>query len=492
MQIKFNRAAFLFCSLALAGFACGGSEKDDPEPEDDAGIVVVTDGGHGITDAGPVDIDAGPVISDGGSGQCTQADQYCNTDDRNGMRCKNGDWVVWTCGEGKTCSRADDGWLSCVPVGGEDGGIDDAGIHEDAGYDAGLHDAGIEDAGIPDGGIHDAGIEDAGIEDAGPDECPPNHFGADCQPCNCDHGICDEGKSGGGECLSCTGNYWGKNCDNNTINCTHGTPSIGIEGNGQCASCDEHWDLAKNCSACKPGWDIAHNCSQLAAGFGTVTDAAGNSYLTTTVDGMTWMAENLRYQANGITCHANTWEDPNFIAKYGCLYEWETVMQLSVSCETEDCTDQIQTNHQGICPQGWHVPTKTEMEKLLIAAGLTDRTDEYDATVSINLRATSWDNGASLYGFEALPAGERDKTWSGCTGRQCFYGFGEEANFWTADQGVDPEYHKRVATELDIVGHNNYVDANNEGYISWPSGAPLTSDYAFSLRCVKNADAAKK
>ena len=76
----------LIASLILIG--CGGSDEDDDfEPEDDAGIVVVTDGGHGISDSGI-------VISDGGSGQCTQADQYCNTDDRNGMRCKNGDWVV--------------------------------------------------------------------------------------------------------------------------------------------------------------------------------------------------------------------------------------------------------------------------------------------------------------------------------------------------------------------------------------------------------------
>ena len=82
---------------------------------------------------------------DGGS-KCTQADQYCNTDDRNGMRCKNGEWVKWTCGEGTTCSRADDGYLSCVSVSGEDGGIP----QEDAGHDAGISDAGIDDAGMDD------------------------------------------------------------------------------------------------------------------------------------------------------------------------------------------------------------------------------------------------------------------------------------------------------------------------------------------------------
>ncbi len=191
MQIKFNRAAFLFCSLALAGFACGGSEKDDPE--DDAGIVVVTDGGHGESDAGP-------VISDGGS-KCTQADQYCNTDDRNGMRCKNGDWVVWTCNAGTSCFRADNGYLSCVP-----------------------------------------------------DECPTGSFGESCQKCTCKHGVCNDGKKGDGKCQECSGKYWGENCDKEPT-CVHGTPSIGIDGTGKCLSCDEdYWDIDKDCAETIDGY----------------------------------------------------------------------------------------------------------------------------------------------------------------------------------------------------------------------------------------------
>ena len=75
------------------------------------------------TDAGD---DAGESMdsgaSDAGAG-CTQADQYCNADDNGGMRCKNGSWVPWTCKAGTTCSRADNGYLSCV----DDGTAPDAG-----------------------------------------------------------------------------------------------------------------------------------------------------------------------------------------------------------------------------------------------------------------------------------------------------------------------------------------------------------------------------
>ena len=45
---------------------------------------------------------------------CTLADQYCNKNDRNGMQCRDGNWVKWTCEEGTTCSRGDNGYLSCV------------------------------------------------------------------------------------------------------------------------------------------------------------------------------------------------------------------------------------------------------------------------------------------------------------------------------------------------------------------------------------------
>ena len=47
---------------------------------------------------------------------CTQADQFCSPDGVNGYICQNGGWSVGHCDEGTTCSRANDGALSCVPT----------------------------------------------------------------------------------------------------------------------------------------------------------------------------------------------------------------------------------------------------------------------------------------------------------------------------------------------------------------------------------------
>ena len=281
---KFFKPISIFITLfvlAVSGAACGGSEEDDePVQVNDAGIVVVTDGGHGTSDAGPVDIDAGPVISDGGSDKCTQADQYCNTNDRNGMRCKNGEWKVWTCKAGTTCSRADNGYLSCVPDGEGDAGITIT-------------------------------------------ECKPGYFGKNCAPCTCKHGDCNDGPEGDGKCSECyqtyvsEDNFIGDNCDEcapgyygprcEKCNCLESQEcSDGITGTG-CSKCKNPLMTGDKCDVCT----VADGT------IGTLKDARDNNreYKTTMINCREWMAENWKigsyYFPNG---------DERNVDTYGLLY----------------------------------------------------------------------------------------------------------------------------------------------------------------------------
>ena len=41
--------------------------------------------------------------------------------------------------------------------------------------------------------------------------------------------------------------------------------------------------------------------------------------------------------------------------EYGGLYQWAEMMQLPSRCNTESCSDLIQENHRGICPEGWRL-----------------------------------------------------------------------------------------------------------------------------------------
>lgn len=78
--------------------------------------------------------------------------------------------------------------------------------------------------------------------------------------------------------------------------------------------------------------------------FSTFTDPRdGNEYKIVRIGNQTWMAENLKYDAEkGSGCYDNRQTN---CSKYGKLYSWETANRVA--------------------PLGWHVPSKTEWETLL-------------------------------------------------------------------------------------------------------------------------------
>ncbi|MCX6792877.1 MAG: hypothetical protein NTY12_02530 [Candidatus Falkowbacteria bacterium] len=116
------------------------------------------------------------------------------------------------------------------------------------------------------------------------------------------------------------------------------------------------------------------NCGQ------RIADADGNQYDTVEIGGQCWMKQNLNAgtmvtSVNTGSNHSNQTNDSlvekycysNLSAScvtYGGLYEWQEAMALPASCVNTDCSSQIQTPHQGICPSGWHIPTDAEFNIL--------------------------------------------------------------------------------------------------------------------------------
>lgn len=86
-------------------------------------------------------------------------------------------------------------------------------------------------------------------------------------------------------------------------------------------------------------------------------DTDGNSYKTSIIGNQVWMAENLRVTKNAqslpIESYVYNNDDAN-AKSYGRLYTWQTVMNDSVNSKT-----------QGICPDGWHVPSDEEWGLLI-------------------------------------------------------------------------------------------------------------------------------
>ncbi len=179
-----------------------------------------------------------------------------------------------------------------------------------------------------------------------------------------------------------------------------------------------------SCSALLEGtdgwsWDIPKKCrfnSDIA--YGTLTDKRDNqTYKTIKIGDQTWMAENLNY--------ADSVKTPSLLKRSWCfnkvaancavagrLYTWAAAIdsvRLATDAENpQDCgygkTCTLPATVQGICPDGWHLPTRAEWNTLFTEVG------GQSTAAKILKSQTGWynnGNGTDGVGFSALPAGRR-------------------------------------------------------------------------------------
>lgn len=133
---------------------------------------------------------------------------------------------------------------------------------------------------------------------------------------------------------------------------------------------------------------------------------------TVEINNQVWMAENM---AVGIdTAGKPLALDTNYTVADGAyLYNWEAAQQ--------------------ICPEGWRLPTKDELNELITAAGF-----ESGAELAGNKGA--WAKGeladSKYFGrtqFNALPCGYYFKDKADTIGKGKVYGKSFNANFWSSD-----------------------------------------------------------
>ena len=152
--------------------------------------------------------------------------------------------------------------------------------------------------------------------------------------------------------------------------------------------------------------------------YGTMTDPRDNkTYRTVEAAGTTWMAENLNYAGNEIGESVCFNEDDRFCELYGRFYSRDAAMNSEKCTFMSGCnlgSDPI----QGICPDGWHIPTKKEAQDLVNLASGTSR----------SLRsAKGWDAdispGTDKYGLSFLGAGSYNDN-------EGFYSLGKYEHVW--------------------------------------------------------------
>ncbi len=191
-----------------------------------------------------------------------------------------------------------------------------------------------------------------------------------------------------------------------------------------------------------------------------VVDEDGNNYDTVLINGVEWMAENLKTtKLNDGTNIANItdsteWDEASTAAYCwyendisnkdisGALYNWYTV-------ETDK-----------LAPTGWHVATDAEWTALIEYMELIEGTEYVWTCLKSETRWASGREGEDTKGFKAVPGGSRGSGFSDGDSR---------AVWWSDTLGLDYPFGYSV--------HDYYTTANREEFPKL---------VGFSVRCVKD------
>lgn len=178
--------------------------------------------------------------------------------------------------------------------------------------------------------------------------------------------------------------------------------------------------------------------------YGVFTDSRDEAkYKTMTIDGQTWMAENLDFADSVAVSElkGDSWcydGDSDKCAKYGRLYTFNAA--------------------EHACPEGWSLPSKEDWNKLIGVVQQSVNEASTWADVVPYLISSEWSgvDAVEEFDFSAYPAGTKKYNSSS------FYGLGNETNFWNEDGSC-----------LMIKSKSIVIESHDK-------------DYGFSVRCVKN------
>lgn len=220
----------------------------------------------------------------------------------------------------------------------------------------------------------------------------------------------------------------------------------------------------------------------------SLTDCQGHIYKAVKIGDQYWMAENMRCtqydtesERHGELIYASdkpTYKPYYFdcrnkftfyysedqIEKMGLLYNWAAAMGYGKK-ESKRKKGELNEQRQGICPNGWHIPSEAEVQDLCnscggwFIAGYKLKSPEIWSSYDECAKA-----GRDDYGFCAMPSGEASGNKS-------------------LNQGV-------VFNMLTTTGYkNNYLSVLGM-YLYADKAARITSinrkNLACSVRCVKN------
>jgi len=185
---------------------------------------------------------------------------------------------------------------------------------------------------------------------------------------------------------------------------------------------------------------------------GKVTDIDGNVYLTVKIGEQTWMKQNLRvtHAPDGTVIVSSLCNAQNEQSD-GRNYSWVVAMNGSTAEKA-----------QGICPNGWHIPTDEEIKILEISLGMTRAVADLGNTWRGSPVGTLLKTGGSS-GFE-FPLAGLNSSPGNC------YNTGSAGYLWTSTTSGSGYPWRRCFDTSSAIGR----------WDTWPK------NYGLSIRCLKN------
>lgn len=216
---------------------------------------------------------------------------------------------------------------------------------------------------------------------------------------------------------------------------------------------------------------------------GTFTDPRdGQTYKYECIGGKTWMVENLRYNAPGSKCYDDS---PGNCSSYGRLYQ---PLQM---LNGDDPVPPGGQAVQGICPEGWHLPTREEVNKLITAIGgnqiNTDTTGVLGISEKVGIKlksALTWNDDPPSLTDPLRNSSEFNGLAQGYfnTALGTYRGIGNGGAFWTSS------FINNDPAQIFTFGLNSFEEAGFSSY-GISLGAvlgPVNDAPYFGCRCVKD------
>ena len=265
-------------------------------------------------------------------------------------------------------------------------------------------------------------------------------------------------------------------------------PAEGLSSSDKTSVSSSSSAVKVDCAALLEGetgwsWDVPKECRfNPDIDYGTMTDERdGKVYRTVKIGDQVWMAENLNFDpgqgGSGEDKYDWSWcydNEPKNCDVVGRYYTWaaaiDSVKLANDVDNPQDCGYGTECGFtgsvQGICPNGWHLPSEEEWWSLVVAvdADITEFSNTNTAGKALKSQSgwRSLGNGTDAFGFSALPTGVR--YYNGTFKHQ-----GDYAYFWSSSGPASYAYYMYLRYDCKFAGMNY-----NFKY------------YAKSVRCLKD------